>query len=73
LEKKIFASKIQEGKNINGSFVLFQQWVHNLEHLATIPEKKQNEIIGREKQTNKKIKDAPIDSHVFQVVIVSLE
>jgi putative iron-dependent peroxidase len=41
-----------------------QQWVHDLDHLAALPESEGDEIIGRRRSDNQELEDAPPSAHV---------
>jgi len=46
------------------SFVAVQRWVHDLKHFDEYPGHQRDAIIGRRKDTNEEIADAPESSHV---------
>jgi len=46
------------------SFVAVQQWVHDLDKFAAMPDKKQDDTIGRRKRDNKELGNAPPSAHV---------
>jgi len=46
------------------SFVAVQQWVHDLDRFAAMPQKQQDDSIGRRKKDNKELGDAPETAHV---------
>ncbi len=46
------------------SFVAVQQWVHDLDHLESMPEAEQDQIIGRRKRDNEEMEEAPPSAHV---------
>jgi putative iron-dependent peroxidase len=46
------------------SFVAVQRWVHDLKHFNTFPGQERDAMIGRRKDTNEEITDAPESSHV---------
>ena len=47
-----------------GSFVLTQQWVHDLAHFAQLSESEQESVIGRTKTDSVELDDAPPTAHV---------
>ena len=47
-----------------GSFVAVQQWVHDLDHFAAMPRKKQDNTIGRRRSDNQELGSAPASAHV---------
>ena len=46
------------------SFVAVQQWVHDLDAFAAMPQKQQDNTIGRRRRDNKELADAPASAHV---------
>jgi putative iron-dependent peroxidase len=46
------------------SFVAVQQWVHDLDRFAALPQKQQDHTIGRRKKDNKELGGAPASAHV---------
>jgi putative iron-dependent peroxidase len=46
------------------SFVAVQQWVHDLDRFAAMPQKQQDDAIGRRKKNNKELDAAPESAHV---------
>ncbi|HYC14015.1 MAG TPA: Dyp-type peroxidase [Stellaceae bacterium] len=46
------------------SFVAVQQWVHDLDGFAAMPQKQQDDAIGRRKRDNKELASAPESAHV---------
>lgn len=46
------------------SFVAVQQWVHDLDKFAAMPQKAQDNTIGRRRSDNQEIGDAPASAHV---------
>jgi putative iron-dependent peroxidase len=46
------------------SFVAVQQWVHDLDGFATMPQKQQDDAIGRRRRDNKELAGAPESAHV---------
>jgi putative iron-dependent peroxidase len=46
------------------SFVAVQQWVHDLDRFAAMPQKQQDDSIGRRKKDNKELSGAPESAHV---------
>ena len=65
--KKAEAAAIVNDKRagIGGaSFVAVQQWVHDLERFASMPQKQQDNTIGRRKSDNKELGGAPASAHV---------
>jgi len=53
------------GAGLDGSsFVAVQQWVHDLDHFASLPPHEQDNIMGRHKSDNAELPDAPVSAHV---------
>ena len=46
------------------SFVAVQQWVHDLDAFSAMPQKRQDESIGRRRRDNKELPGAPASAHV---------
>ena len=46
------------------SFVAVQQWVHDLDAFAAMPQKQQDDTIGRRRKDNKELAGAPASAHV---------
>jgi putative iron-dependent peroxidase len=46
------------------SFVAVQQWVHDLDAFAAMPQKQQDNSIGRQRSDNKELTNAPESAHV---------
>ena len=46
------------------SFVAVQQWVHDLDRFAAMPQKQQDNTIGRRKSDNRELGNAPESAHV---------
>lgn len=54
-----------QGSGMDGaSFVAVQQWVHDLDHFESLPQREQDHIIGRRKSDNEELEDAPDSAHV---------
>jgi putative iron-dependent peroxidase len=47
-----------------GSYVAVQRWVHDLAHFASLDAGERDAIIGRRRDTNEEMSDAPASSHV---------
>lgn len=47
-----------------GSFAAIQQWRHELQAFAVLPQGEQDDIIGRRKSDNEELEDAPESAHV---------
>jgi putative iron-dependent peroxidase len=48
------------GAGLDGSsFVAAQQWVHDLAHMESLPAQEQDDIIGRHKDSNEEVDEAP--------------
>lgn len=60
------AAIVQNGKpGFDGSsFVAVQQWLHNLNHLETLPQKERDNVIGRRQSDNEELDGAPESAHV---------
>lgn len=62
------------GAGMDGSsFVAVQQWVHNLDDFLSRPEAEQDETIGRRREDNEEIEDAPVTAHVKRTAQESFE
>ena len=46
------------------SFVAVQQWLHNLNHFESLPQKERDNLIGRRQADNEELEHAPEFSHV---------
>jgi putative iron-dependent peroxidase len=46
------------------SFVAVQQWVHDLDAFAAMPQKQQDDSVGRRRKDNKELDRAPASAHV---------
>jgi putative iron-dependent peroxidase len=46
------------------SFVAVQQWVHDLDQFAAMPQEEQDNAIGRRRKDNKELDGAPASAHV---------
>jgi putative iron-dependent peroxidase len=56
---------ISDNVDIDGSsFVAVQQWQHDLDTFATLPDKQQDNLIGRRRSDNLELDDAPQSAHV---------
>lgn len=63
-----------QGAALDGaSFVAVQQWVHDLDHLAALPESEGDNIIGRRLSDNQELADAPPSAHVKRTAQESFE
>jgi putative iron-dependent peroxidase len=47
-----------------GSFAAVQHWTHDLDGFAKLPQDEQDNIMGRRKNDNKELEDAPESAHV---------
>lgn len=64
------AALIPDGSTgAGGSFVLTQQWVHDLERFAALPAAEQEAVFGRTRTDSVAIADAPASAHVKRVEI----
>ncbi|HEY5789729.1 MAG TPA: Dyp-type peroxidase [Gammaproteobacteria bacterium] len=53
------------GPGLDGSsFVAVQQWQHDLDHFAALPQAEQDHVIGRRRSDNQELADAPPSAHV---------
>ncbi len=65
--KKAVAAAIASDKRAGldgSSFVAVQQWVHDLDRFESLPQKQQDNAIGRRKKDNKELAGAPASAHV---------
>lgn len=46
------------------SFVAVQQWLHDLDHFSAMTASQQDDTIGRQRESNEEIEDAPASAHV---------
>ena len=59
------AAIVEKGNALAGSsFVAIQQWKHDLERFDAMASHAQNHMIGRDRQTNEELDDAPLTAHV---------
>ena len=49
---------------LGGSFAAIQHWRHDLDHFERLPGNEQDHIMGRRKNDNQELEDAPESSHV---------
>ncbi|MBF0192849.1 MAG: Dyp-type peroxidase [Magnetococcales bacterium] len=62
------------GPGLDGSsFVAVQQWCHDLAVFATFSRQTQDHIIGRRREDNEEIEDAPLSAHVKRTAQESFE
>lgn len=47
-----------------GSFAALQRWRHDLRRMAATPAAQMNAIIGRDRDSNEELEDAPVSAHV---------
>lgn len=68
-EQREAVAIIASGENAGGSYVLSQRWLHNLKMFNRLAVEKQEQIIGRTKESNEELEgDArPATSHVARV------
>jgi putative iron-dependent peroxidase len=59
-----------DAKFNDGSFVLTQRYVHNLEKWGTVPAQEQERIIGRTKKKSVELDPKPEDSHIARAEIM---
>lgn len=72
IDEAPFICSVPDGRpGAGGSIVLFQRWVHDLEHLHGLTEQEQERIIGRTKATSEELPDElkPASAHIERVVI----
>jgi putative iron-dependent peroxidase len=64
-EAALEAALVASGKGLRGSsFVAVQRWVHDLQRFRGFPPERRDGIIGRRKDSNEEIEDAPESAHV---------
>ena len=56
-----------------GSFAAIQQWRHQLQAFAALPQAEQDDIIGRRKSDNEELDEAPESAHVKRTAQESFE
>lgn len=56
-----------------GSFAALQQWKHDLDGFAGMPQHEQDNIMGRRKSDNEELEDAPESAHVKRTAQESFE
>ena len=71
-EGRLEAALVESGPGAGGSFVLSQQWVHDLEKWNAVPEALQEKIVGRTKPKSIELEgdDMPSDSHVSRTDVM---
>jgi porphyrinogen peroxidase len=65
--KKAVAAAVRENGRAGmagSSFAAVQQWVHDLDRFASMPQKQQDNAIGRRKSDNQELGGAPASAHV---------
>ena len=74
-DEAVKAAVVQgQGDGLDGSsFVAVQQWVHDLDQFESMTAREQDETIGRRKNDNEEIEDAPISAHVKRTAQESFE
>ncbi len=61
----ITTALVADGEHLRGSsFVAVQRWVHDLQRFHSFPAAQQDATIGRRRQGNEEIEDAPESAHV---------
>ncbi len=59
------AATVAAGAGLDGSsFVAVQQWAHDLDHFHSLPQREQDDIIGRRLSDNEELAEAPASAHV---------
>ncbi|MGB9097682.1 Dyp-type peroxidase [Erwinia sp.] len=68
-EQRPLVALIGKGENAGGSYVFSQRWEHNLKMFNRMAVNKQEQIIGRTKESNEELEgdDRPATSHVARV------
>ncbi|WLS80037.1 Dyp-type peroxidase [Erwinia pyri] len=68
-EQRPLVALIGEGENAGGSYVFSQRWEHNLKMFNRLAVNKQEQIIGRTKESNEELEGEarPVTSHVSRV------
>ena len=62
------------GPGLDGSsFVAVQQWLHDLDRFASLPQARQDETFGRRRADNEEMDDAPPSAHVKRTAQESFE
>lgn len=56
-----------------GSFVAVQRWIHDLARLERLDGRTRDELIGRNRETNEELEDAPAHAHVRRAQQESFE
>jgi putative iron-dependent peroxidase len=65
---------VGQGEGLDGgSFVATQRWAHDLTHLAGMRAAERDALIGRTRDTNEEIGDAPASAHVKRAAQESFE
>ena len=63
-----------QGEGLDGgSFVATQRWVHDLAHLASMKAAERDALVGRSRETNEELGDAPAFAHVKRAAQESFE
>ncbi len=63
-EAAVAASLVPDGPLASSSFVAVQRWQHNMARFDSMSRQQQNDCIGRERDTNEELDDAPASAHV---------
>jgi len=64
-DQAVAAAIIADGKHLRGSsFLVVQQWVHDLARFSQLEEEQRELLIGRRAESNEEIEDAPESAHV---------
>jgi putative iron-dependent peroxidase len=73
-EAAIATALVAAGEHLAGSsFVSVQRWVHDLPRFRSFPPRRRDEAIGRERESNDELDDAPASAHVKRTAQESFE
>jgi putative iron-dependent peroxidase len=64
---------VQEGALAGSSFVVVQQWVHDLDRFEARSQEEREHVIGRAAESNEELDDAPESAHVKRTAQESFE
>lgn len=74
-EDAVAAAIVSEGgaEELGGSFAAVQHWLHDLSAFEALPQREQDNIVGRRKSDNEELDDAPDSAHVKRTAQESFE
>lgn len=72
-DEAVQAAIVGDGALAGSSFAAVQRWVHDLDRFRRMAPAQQNNVIGRDAQTNEELEDAPETAHVKRTAQESFE